>query len=275
MPDLGVLVIHGIGSEPPDFAEPMIREFQNRLKKWGLDPARVAWEGAHWTDVLRQREDELWNGLSQKHDLHYSELRRFIITNFGDAIAYQRLPGRGIDVYEAIHDKIHEHTILLRKKLGGDKPLVLMGHSLGSVILSNYVWDAQKGTGYVGRKRFRTWSRFEQLKTLCGIITFGSNLPIFTLALEKVVAIRFPPPRLAQKLRKAAKWLNFFDPDDVLGFPLKPLSPSYQKSVTEDLSVNVGNPLKSWNPMSHTEYWTDNSFTQPVARMLADLLHVL
>ncbi|NIQ25048.1 MAG: hypothetical protein GTN88_00295, partial [Gammaproteobacteria bacterium] len=71
---------------------------------------------------------------------------------------------------------------------------------------------------------------------------------------------------------KGASWLNFFDPDDVLGYPLKPLSPEYRRAVSRDITINVGGIAASWNPLSHSKYWTDNDFTKPVAKFIDKLL---
>ena len=110
------------------------------------------------------------------------------------------------------------------------------------------------------------------METLAGLVTFGSNIPLFTLCLDEIVAIQFPVPTLTGPLRAAARWLNFFDADDVLGYPLRPLSPTYHDAVSADLQIDVGSPLRSWNPLSHEEYWTDNDFTAPVATLIRELL---
>lgn len=86
---------------------------------------------------------------------------------------------------------------------------------------------------------------FERLETLCGFITFGSNIPLVTLALDQVVSITFPPAALKEPFCSAARWLNFYDPDDVLGWPLKPLSPTYDTAVAQDIQINVGGILTS------------------------------
>lgn len=62
---------------------------------------------------------------------------------------------------------------------------------------------------------------------------------------------------------KIFKWYNLYDKDDVLGWPLKSLSPSYEELV-EDIQINVGRGLlsklfKSWNPLSHGQYWQDKN----------------
>jgi hypothetical protein len=103
-------------------------------------------------------------------------------------------------------------------------------------------------------------------------VTFGSNIPLFTPALPDPKSIKFPPPQLPANLKAVAKWLNFFDPSDVLGYPLKPLSQSYGESVSADLGIDAGGLFTSWNLYSHTEYWTDDDFTNRVAELIRDVV---
>lgn len=65
---------------------------------------------------------------------------------------------------------------------------------------------------------------------------------------------------------------KFFDKDDVLGFPLRPISDTYFHTVHADIAINVGGVVSQWNPMCHTRYWTDNDFTVPVARFIEELI---
>jgi hypothetical protein len=50
------------------------------------------------------------------------------------------------------------------------------------------------------------------------------------------------------------------------------LSDGYRKAVTEDREINVGGILTSWNPMSHSEYWTNGDFTGPVAEFIGEFI---
>lgn len=263
--EIGVLVVHGMGSQPPDFADGFIAGMQGRLLRLGVAPEAVAWRAGWWAGVVNQREADLWRALSADHTLRYEDLRRFVISHFGDALAYQRVPSQGMDVYRTIHARIREHLAALREQMGGDKPIVVLAHSLGSAIVSNYIWDEQKSPT-------PETAPTQRMETLAGLVTFGSNIPLFTLCLDEVVAIRFPVPALSGPIRAAARWLNFFDADDVLGYPLRPLSASYHDAVSADLQINVGSILRSWNPLSHEEYWTDNDFTGPVATLIRDIL---
>ena len=121
------------------------------------------------------------------------------------------------------------------------------------------------------------------MQTLAGIVTFGCNIPLFSLAYDEMTCITFPPPGLAAyfpgadpaAVAAAAQWLNFYDPDDVLGYPLKTLRDSYEQSVIQDILINAGDIRYSWNPLSHSHYWTDNNLTKPVAKLITDLLDLL
>jgi hypothetical protein len=73
---------------------------------------------------------------------------------------------------------------------------------------------------------------------------------VYELAQE---AIARPTERFA--------WINLYDPDDALGWPLQPLSPGYA-ALVDDRAINAGQGavswiLKSWNPLSHSAYWGD------------------
>jgi hypothetical protein len=264
--EIGVLVVHGIGTQQPDFADDFIDEMNNRLTDSAIAPDAIKWEPAYWADLLNDREKHLWDTISRTHDLDWSTIRKFFINVLADSVAYQRAPGKQNSTYQKIHERIHEYLVKLRKSLGNqDKPLVIVAHSLGSIIISNYIWDEQKDKG-LGH------TPFERMETLAGMVTFGSTIPLFTLALDEVISIEFPPHSLPEMLKATAKWLNFFDDDDVLGYPLKPLSSSYDQAVNEDIEIDIGNLFTSWNPISHIEYWTDNDFTKQVAQLIHDVV---
>lgn len=169
--------------------------------------------------------------------------------------------------YKKIHDRI-EGAIrdLYQTDLDSTAvPLVVMAHSLGGHMMSNYIWDTQKGpaTGV---------SSFENLETLSGIVTFGCNIPLFTFAHENIVPVTFPPDSLSEDEKQRAQWLNFYDPDDILGYPLKKINDAYGKVVDEDIKINAGGSVTSWNPASHSKYWTDKDFIKPVSELIIQLM---
>lgn len=254
---LGVAVIHGMGSQRSTaFADSLIEELESRLEQ----PGKIAWRRIFWADVLSERQGKYLKAANRNNDLDFFSLRCFVVSALGDASAYQRVDDDAKSTYGRIHTIIRDEIAALKDEVGSDrKPLVILAHSLGGHIISNYIWDIQKRNAIAEPGD----NAFERMRTLAGLITFGCNIPLFTFALKKIVPISLPD---------GATWLNFFDPDDVLGYPLKPLSPDYRRAVSRDIAINVGGIASSWNPLSHSQYWTDNDLTKPVARFLEKLI---
>jgi len=265
---LAILVIHGMGSQSPDFAAGMIEEVNARIDDAGRDAAQIAWQPVFWADILEPRESAFLQRARKQGDLDYIGLRRFVLSALGDASAYQKVESGENSTYAQIHTRLREAITRLYQEGLGTRPvpLLIMAHSLGGHIMSNYIWDMQRpgaGTGL---------SPFERLHRLAGIITFGCNIPLFTFAYQEVKAIRFPPSQLPAALKAKAQWRNYYDPDDILGYPLRPISDSYRQTVNKDIAINVGSIFSSWNPMSHSGYWTDNDFTRAATAQLLSLL---
>lgn len=278
---LGVLILHGIGTQDSDFAAPLIKKLQQRLKHLGVSQDAIAWQPVYWAPVLDQKQSNLWRDLSHGNDLDYVLLRKFVINALGDAVAYQRVPEAGRNnVYQAIHQTIHQSIETLRRQLGGDKPLMVLAHSLGCHMISNYIWDRQHG---VDEQEYGG-SAFERMETLAGISSFGCGIPLFMLAYDNIepivfpsltLANYFPPGTPAQELAQATSWFNFYDPDDVFAYPLRPLSEKYRETVDQDIAINTGGFFTSWHPGSHTQYWTEKRLIRPVAEQIQGLLKLL
>jgi len=268
MAELGVLVVHGMGAQRPGCTHGFATAVDGVLARAGVPKGTVLWEEGYWADVLNGAEDDLWLRMAAGGELEWTRLRRFFLTAFADAVAYQRsVPGTGSPdaTYARIHARLRERLERLRDALGADRPLVVVAHSLGTVIASNYAWDEQ-------HRPTSGASPFARLETLAGLITLGSNLPLFTLALPQVECIAFPAPGLPRALREAARWINCYDPDDVLAWPLRPLGGGYETRVAEDRIVNVGDWRTSWNPASHERYWDDEDVLAPTAELLRQLV---
>ena len=269
---LGVLTVHGMGDQEPDYADPMIEELHRRIfgDSVSIEDSGIAWEAGHWADAIQPAQDQLWEDLSDNPNMSYTKLRQFVISYLGDAIAYQRVHASNngrMNYYEKFHQSINGSLKNLQEKIGDeDKPLIVIAHSLGSVIMSNYIWDAQH--------RNASGTAFERMETLAGFITLGSTIPLFALAYKQRKNILFPPKNIenyfpdasSNGVKQAIKWINFFDADDVLGYPIQPLGVGYE--MVDDREVNVGGLFTSWNPFSHAAYWTDNDFTIPVAEAI-------
>jgi len=274
---LGVLIIHGVGSHKPNFANPMIRKLKGRIS----GHAKIRWQTIYWFGPPANRESKLLKKLFRegKHP-HWLlgwfirfKLRKLVMDGIGDVAAYRSVPDvsdhtrKTNEIYDEIHDRVHKSIVELRRSLGNeDKPVIVVAHSLGSVIMYDYIWDRQHN---INEELYGT-NPFEGMKTLVGFITFGSPIPLFAFGYGHDVSIEFPLRDLPSKLKEKAKWLNFYDADDVFGWPLEDL----ENCVAEDRPISVGSIFTRWNIACHSRYWTDNNFTEPVARYISEILEV-
>ena len=265
---VAVLIIHGMGSQKSNFAEVTIDEINKRIANRGKDSSKVIWKPVFWADITETRQSKFMRDIIQHkdNDIDFIKLRRFVITAMGDAAAYQSIRGKKTSTYTEIHNLVKASVKdLFNDELGKQPcPLIIMAHSLGGHIMSNYIWDIQQ-------KPNQRLSDFENMGYLAGMITFGCNIPLFTFSHSQLEPFSFPGEKLLRTEKSKAQWLNFYDADDVLGYPLRQLSNSYKKLV-KDNHVNSGGLLTSWNPLSHNAYWTDNDMTKPAAELIAKFI---
>ena len=270
---IAVAIIHGVGKQDEHFADGMKAELQQRfasqLPSAVLFPeAEIVIEPVYWAPVLQKKEDLLWAKMKGAADLDFLDLRQVMIDIAADAIAYQPAPNDR-DVYDNIHGVVARSLRVLAQKAGSDAPLAVISHSLGTVIASNYFYDLQTARRRPLPAKVRTVtgknpSSLEAGRTLARFFTMGSPIAIWSLRYGNFGA----PVHLTYHDKE---WLNFFDEDDIIGYPLRSLNASYRKNVTRDIPVNVGNVLTSWNPASHMGYWTDNDVTIPIVESLVKL----
>lgn len=291
---VAIAVVHGIGAGDPDYnsgkaSQPeFIRTLQttliNRFSKLGVSldeyHRRFVMEPVYWATVLEGNQEHLWHRFSQQSPMHWDSLRQFMISFISDAIAYQISP-RGRHSYHAIH-RFFAHTLnQLATKAGENAPLCVIGHSLGSIISYNYLLDLQAefGNNEKAESLFRDAvlrqvgsTPLERGDTLSLYYTLGSPLALWTLRdRDGGEPIQFPAPALATQhpqLNPLAEWVNIYDSDDVIAYPLKPINSIFQKRVKEDLLVNSGEIWENWNPLSHNGYWKDSTTTDRIARSL-------
>lgn len=258
----GILFIHGMGNQNPDFDEELKKHIYKQLRKHNLYEDDIAWRTAFWADVTSVAQDEYFNNIKDRN-VDFKELRKFIIHAFGDATAYANPTGI---VYKKIHTKVRQALSALHEDLGGeDKPLIILSHSLGCHIASNCIYDVQK-------QNIPDISKFENFDTLTGFMTFGCNMPLFTLAnLNEYTPFKFPSDKLPPPLQKIAAWKNFYDKDDVLGYPLQAI-PALE-NIVEDTPIK-GSGLVGMTPLAHEFYWDDKELTKPIAAFIKQVVDI-
>jgi len=263
MTKLGLLTIHGMGQTKPDYADAFKKALSNRFGK--TEWTNIEIRSAYYQDLLQNNQSAYFNKVSA--GLDWQRLRKFVLFGFSDAASLEsRKVGKNSPYYQA-QERILEQFRSLYKALPPSSQIVVVAQSLGGQVLSNYLWDAlhaKKPSHGIwanppkfGDKAEEDFCRGKSIRT---IFTTGCNIPIFVAGIhpKEITPIDKPTPDF--------EWHNYYDVDDVLGWPLQGLSDGYDLLV-HDHRINSG-----LTPLSHTKYWTDKDFLKPLAKHLRALL---
>lgn len=282
MPQAALVIIHGMGETPPDYATPLFAGIRTRLDAVGV-LGQVSLHAVYYEDILRPNQEMVWARTNGAAKLHYDDLRRFLLFGFGDAAGLENRKEVDGSVYEMAQAAI-ARQLLDAYQQAPAAAVVFLAQSLGCQVLSSYLYDAQKALAGVpvvagiwkdvdawaartlGRALAPDEKAFIGGATCTGLLTTGCNIPIFVAAHRVMDIIPIAPPT------PAFKWINIYDPDDALGWPLEPLSPEYA-ALVEDRQINAGQGMvnwivKSWNPLSHLAYWSDDKVLDAVDELL-------
>lgn len=267
---IAVAVIHGAGTPDEDFADEIItrvsRDFAKKLSIKNVEK-KLVFEPVFWSSVFEPEQAELSDRLQENADLRYARLRQFVIEFLADAIGYQPT-ALGNQNYDKVHSIVATTINKLRKKAGPNAPLCVISHSLGSIVASNYFYDLQFKRENRGMETIKCTSNtpIEQCETLTLFYTMGSPMALWSLRyIDFGSPITVPSPMI-QKFYPTTygEWLNFYNKNDVLAFPLKAVNEAYDAAVTKDVQVNTGGLLTSWNPLSHNHYDTDDEVIKAI-----------
>ena len=265
MEKLGVLVIRGSGSTGFNRQRKFINKVNKQLQKRQVDTTRIVYQYVDWYEPLENQQELLLERMFNHPSLKLKSriLRKFLITNITDLINYGGKPNTPLQAYNDTHEKVHNAIVTLKDELPEGAPLIIVASSMGTEIINNYIWDRQNADA---QDSFGA-SSFERFETLVGLFTMGNNIPIFSSAnkLDDLAPIKFPISNLKAELREYAKWENYYDKNDPLGYPIKFINERYAKANVTDIQIGVGNILSYWNILSHFGYWTSRKLQKRIA----------
>jgi hypothetical protein len=163
----------------------------------------------------------------------------------GDAFAY--FSSRGDDklaapIAQRVIDDLEQASKLAQSK---GEPLIVIGHSMGGVILCDIV---------------TCYGKHIPIDVL---ITVGSQFPLFT-DLRMFPGIN-DSPRPIPRPPNVKQWINIFDPHDFLGYPA-----SHLFSGIDDFHL----PTYAVGASAHTNYFNRRSFYFHLARRMHDYMLV-
>ncbi len=262
MRKVALITLHGMGKIKPLYFAELEVGLKARL---GEDWNEVSFQNVQYAPILQAPEDELWKAMIECQDnvLDGIKLRQFLLYGFGDAGSLEHSLKSDKHAYLATQAEIF--AALTRAAADGepDLPVVIIAQSLGCQVISNYFWDAQHernlfDPAFAAYRQGQPITDVHRLKTCVQLVTTGCNIPLFVAGIAERVCFAAP--------NASFRWDNYYDRDDVLGWPLRQLGPSY--SLIRDHPVNAGGALASWNIASHGEYWSDANVLDPLAEAL-------
>lgn len=279
---LAILLLHGMGDITKSEFESRVSRLREDLneeidgKRDNTENLPVIFKPVFYQDTLQDNQNELYTLLNTR-ELDWKMLRKFLMFSISDAASLEHGAGNDNSVYTQVQTRIYNALHEVYNE--GVENVIIIAHSLGGQIISNYIWDSQ-----IANPRQGVWKQrpsdlddhteeFLRLRGLRCLLTTGCNIPVFVAGHDNIRAI--------DTRETEFEWHNFFDEDDVLGWPLKSMGGkfdssydmhgiSYDEAVTKDHVINAGGSLwswatKSWNPLSHGEYWNDGDFLEILA----------
>ncbi|MDA3882989.1 MAG: hypothetical protein PF481_06870 [Bacteroidales bacterium] len=255
-----ILTIPGIGTKQAGYSKGLEKEIKKFSKGTLLENNFTIVETRPFNVTeIDEHQTELFNRLDTSNKLGgILSLRKFVVEAFGDAVTFERNPEADDSPYKKVHrhirDKVEEeHNLMIQDK---NAKLVIVAASMGVQVLSTYIWDADNGKGIFKNSPATPKNN---LRSLNYFVSIGCNLPLFVSGLPESKIVAF------DKRNENFIWQNYYDKDDVLGWPLKQLSPSY--NMVEDFQINTG-----LYAGAHVRYWEDNDFTKPFVKKMIELL---
>lgn len=265
----GLITIHGVGEQGRDYAEPLFRNLRKIRKSEDILFCPVFWQDILDTGgVVVGGSGDDRGGQSGKGcggwfrtrraigGCWYWGLRRFVAAYAGDLIAYESDMADG-RVYREVHRRLDQAFEVLMK-VNRHMPVYVVGHSLGSVILSNFLWDAQNNDSSGAKKWPVSGQAIIGVNNIECIFTMGSPLPLWFLGCED-----------GGEPIYVKKWVNIYSKSDVLAVPFRLAGGKLADlPQLEEVDMRIGGILTFWNPLCHIKYWESRRVAEKISEVI-------
>ncbi len=260
-----IVIIHGIGKAQAGYSRPLIDGIAAALKAGneGTTAESLVFHEVLWDDVVSFEQARLADALSRgfglttasKAESWFRRLLLFpkrVINALRTGIAAEYIQDiLSYNVRSNAYPLIHERLRAAFDKVAQDQGparLSVIAHSLGTVIASDHIYDRQvKGEKLAGGVVFQNF------------FTLGSPIALFALKYGGAELFQSP----ARTEDPDGVWLNIYDKDDPVGYPLKTLNDAYNRAVTEEVWVETG-----LFGLAHTKYFISTSVHALIAGRL-------
>ena len=265
---LAILLTHGMGTISKDEFEDKVDELASAVEKeLGNNFSKIFFKPIYFQDILQDNQNKVFKEIKKESEIDWIKIRKFMLFSFSDATSLEHRAHQDNSVYYQSQERVFNTLIAAYNELDNNsKNAIVVAHSLGCQVISNYIWDSQSQIPIQG-----IWTvnhdatvppgsdleKFVRMKGLKALFTTGCNIPIFVAGRNKIQAVH------SSRNGYSFEWHNFYDEDDVLGWPMKPLGKfhdpqgggdTYYNTITQDHEINANSSFfsaltKSWNPL--------------------------
>ena len=272
---LRIIFVHGISSSiiTGNYSEKLAAMIQSSLAKkiksidenFSLE-GEITFENVNYSSVAQNEEDDLlqkylidsrkeYNLLDKiLEKLVYGSVRKELITSVSDVLIYESSFWR-----DRIRDTVR---LAVEKYAAANDQVTVIAHSLGTVVSFD--------TLYYNSRHNPNWL-MNQFKPK-NFYTMGSPIALFSLEMDDAIGNQKPryvsaadqPADMGDIsfIQKDGEWINFFDAQDLIGYPLETLFKD--KFSVMDQIVNTGFlPLSS-----HLKYCENKDIAEKISSKL-------
>ena len=210
--------------------------------------------------------------------------RKLAFYGFGDMFYYVSADGKQA-IRCAVAKQIIEH-IENEAKDDDLLSLTILGHSAGSVVAFDflfYLFSKERSAEQFGSSDEEVCNGMKKLEMrvknkklrLRRLVTFGSPLAFTVFRSDAVLEIFASGGQLnpadygltTQFRRKASKlsgprWINFWDKDDPISWPVEPLMKHHDPSTTLDVYTDVSDSVTK----AHNAYWSNRNIHNAIVK---------
>lgn len=243
-----VIIVHGTNKQDPEFADKFqdsVKDYLNRKIGSTYNANPVIFKSVWWYPQTGKDVAQLCNILGDNREYSSIETRKKLVNFVGAALAYQ---SNSVAHDLILADVENAITQVKAQYPGRDLELTYIGHSLGSIIITDYIWD--------NRNKI-------DVTQPTNIFTLGSPLALWLLKWGSVTNANPVKPDATN-----GTWINIIGENDLVAYPLKGINGNFGATVDKDYVAEIGNFFTRQTTFSHSYYWTDDNAIKPVAEKL-------
>jgi hypothetical protein len=245
---VAVVTIHGIGSQDESFADKFHSTIIANTK--GID---VRCFSVCWQNAVEPTQKRLFQRL---RGLKLNLARKLMLSFVGDALNYHT----GSKCYRDIHQRI-DQILAEANAWVEDGCIVIAAHSLGSIAISNFIWDCDHPFSMGNQCYCPTDEAVQARKKIECLYTLGSPLYISSMRYEDG-----GEPIHVEKL------INIYSKFDIVSYPVKDINSQYARNNRViDKQISVGGIISRWTPFSHVTYFDDKKVSREITGTIKNL----